>query len=50
LGAVIPERKQEISKLGMKSLIAGSLSNFTSAALVGIALSIAGLMGMSPLG
>ena len=50
LGAVIPERKQEIFKLGMKSLIAGSLSNFTSAALVGIALSIAGLMGMSPLG
>lgn len=50
LGAVLPERKQEISKLGMKSLLAGSLSNFTSAALVGIALSIAGLMGMSPLG
>jgi len=50
LGAVIPERKQEISKLGMKSLLAGSLSNFISAALVGIALSIAGLMGMTPLG
>ena len=50
LGAVIPERKKEISKLGMKSLLAGSLSNFTSAALVGIALSIAGLMGMTPLG
>ncbi len=50
LGAVIPERKQEISKLGMKSLLAGSLSNFTSAALVGIALAIAGMMGMNPLG
>ena len=50
LGAVLPERKQEISKLGMKSLLAGSLSNFTSAALVGIALAIAGLMGMNPLG
>ncbi|MCF6221862.1 MAG: hypothetical protein L3J65_12190, partial [Robiginitomaculum sp.] len=50
LGAVLPERKQEISKMGMKSLLAGSLSNFTSAALVGIALWIAALMGMNPLG
>ncbi len=50
LGAVLPERKQEISKLGIKSLLAGSLSNFTSAALVGIALWIAALMGMTPLG
>ena len=38
LGAVVPERKQEISKLGMKALLAGSLSNFMSAALVGIVL------------
>jgi len=50
LGAVLPERKQEISKMGMKSLLAGSLSNFTSAALVGIALWVAALMGMNPLG
>jgi len=50
LGAVLPERKKEISMLGMKALLAGSLSNFTSAALVGIALWIAALMGMNPLG
>ena len=50
LGAVVPERKKEISLLGMKSLLAGSLSNFTSAALVGIALWIAALMGLHPLG
>ncbi len=49
LGAVIPERKQEISKLGMKSLLAGTLSNFMSASLVGIALWIATLFGFTPL-
>ena len=50
LGAVVPERKKEISSLGMKSLLAGSLSNFMSAALVGIVLWLAALMGMQPLG
>ena len=41
LGSVIPERKKEISALGMKALLAGTLSNFMSAALVGIVLAIA---------
>jgi CNT family concentrative nucleoside transporter len=50
LGSVVPERKKEISALGMKSLLAGSLSNFMSAAFVGIVLWIAALMGMHPLG
>lgn len=50
LGAAVPERKAEISSLGMKSLLAGTLSNFMSAALVGIALWCAGLFGVSPLG
>lgn len=50
LGAVVPERKKEISGLGMKSLLAGSLSNFMSAALVGIVLWIATMLGMTPLG
>ncbi|HFB55217.1 MAG TPA: NupC/NupG family nucleoside CNT transporter [Hellea balneolensis] len=49
LGSVVPERKKEISALGMKSLLAGSLSNFMSAALVGIVLWIAALMGLHPL-
>ncbi|HHK73932.1 MAG TPA: NupC/NupG family nucleoside CNT transporter, partial [Rhizobiales bacterium] len=50
LGAVIPERKKEISNLGMKSLLAGTLSNFMSASLVGIALWVATLFGLTPLG
>ncbi len=49
LGAVVPERKHEISKLGMKSLVAGTLSNFMSASLVGIVLWATMLMGMNPL-
>lgn len=36
LGAAVPERKAEISALGIKSLIAGTLSNFTSAAIVSV--------------
>ncbi|PHR55307.1 MAG: NupC/NupG family nucleoside CNT transporter [Robiginitomaculum sp.] len=43
LGSVVPERKKEISSLGMKSLLAGSLSNFMSAALVGIVIAIANI-------
>ena len=43
LGAVVPDRQREISGLAMKSLIAGTLSNFMSAALVGIAIAIAGI-------
>jgi len=50
LGAVVPERKKEISKMGMKALLAGSLSNFMSAALVGIVIWIAALMHLNPLG
>ena len=45
LGAVVPERQKEISNLAMKSLLAGTLSNFMSAAIVGIAIAIAGLIG-----
>ena len=50
LGSVVPERKKEISKLGMKALLAGSLSNFMSAALVGIVIWIAAMIGFHPLG
>ncbi|RZV34683.1 MAG: NupC/NupG family nucleoside CNT transporter, partial [Acidimicrobiales bacterium] len=45
LGAVVPERQKEISGLAMKSLLAGTLSNFMSAALVGIAIAFAGFIG-----
>jgi CNT family concentrative nucleoside transporter len=40
LGSVVPQRQKEISGLAMKALLAGTLSNFMSAALVGIALAI----------
>ena len=43
LGSAVPGRKKEIASLGMKALIAGTLSNFMSAALVGIAIAISGV-------
>ena len=49
LSAVVPERKTEISKLGLKTVLAGNLSNFMSAAIASVVMAIAGLMGVSPL-
>lgn len=49
LSAVVPERKTEISKLGMKTVLAGNLSNFMSAAIASVVIAVAGLIGMSPL-
>lgn len=43
LSSVIPERKTEISKLGLKAVLAGNLSNFTSAAIASVILAFAGL-------
>ncbi|MEP1420678.1 MAG: nucleoside transporter C-terminal domain-containing protein [Erythrobacter sp.] len=42
LGAAVPERKAEISKLGIKALLAGTLSNFTSAAIVSVLFALGG--------
>ncbi|KEO90110.1 hypothetical protein EH31_08440 [Erythrobacter longus] len=42
LGAAVPERKAEISKLGIKALLAGTLSNFTSAAIVSVIFAAGG--------
>lgn len=42
LGAAVPERKSEISKLGIKALLAGTLSNFTSAAIVSVIFGLGG--------
>ena len=42
LGAAVPERKSEISKLGIKALLAGTLSNFTSAAIVSVLFALGG--------
>ena len=40
LGVIAPSRRGEIARLGMKAVLAGTLSNFMSAALVGIFLAI----------
>ena len=43
LGAVEPSRRDDISRYGMRALIAASLSNLMSAALAGFFLSLGGL-------
>lgn len=36
LGSLIPERRKDIAKLGMRALLAASLANFSSGAIAGI--------------
>jgi CNT family concentrative nucleoside transporter len=43
LSSVAPERKSEISKLGLKTVLAGNLSNFMSAAIISVLLSLVAL-------
>ena len=38
LGGLIPERRRDISKLGLKAVLAGSLSNMISACIASILL------------
>ena len=40
LGVIAPNRRGDIARLGMKAVLAGTLSNFMSAALVGIFLAV----------
>ena len=40
LSAVVPDRKSEISSLGVKALLAGTLANFMSASIVSIIYSL----------
>lgn len=44
LSAVIPERKTEISKMGLQAVLAGNLSNFMSAAIASVVLGLAALL------
>ncbi len=48
LSAVVPERKTEISKLGLRTILAGNLSNFMSAAIASVVIAVASLAGMTP--
>jgi CNT family concentrative nucleoside transporter len=42
LGVLAPSRRPDIARLGLKAVLAGTLSNFMSATLVGIFFSISG--------
>ena len=42
LGSLVPERRHEITKMGFKAILAGSLSNLMSAALAGFFISLGG--------
>ena len=43
LSAVVPERRGEVSALGLKAVLAGTLSNFTSAAIVSVLFALRAL-------
>jgi CNT family concentrative nucleoside transporter len=38
IGALVPERRGDLAKLGFRAMIAGTLANFMSAAIAGILL------------
>jgi CNT family concentrative nucleoside transporter len=38
IGALIPERKADLARLGFRAMLAGTLANFLSAAIAGILL------------
>ncbi len=38
IGALIPERKHELARLGLRAMLAGTLANFLSASIAGILL------------
>ena len=40
LGSMVPDRKHEIAKMGLKAVLAGTLSNLMSAALASVLLSL----------
>ncbi|AWX13178.1 NupC/NupG family nucleoside CNT transporter [Mergibacter septicus] len=42
LGTMAPNRRKDIARLGIKAVIAGSLSNFMSAAIAGFFISLSG--------
>ena len=46
LGVMAPSRRPDIARLGLKAVMAGTLSNFMSATLVGLFLVISGASGI----
>ena len=43
LGAVIPKRRHDIARLGMRAVIGGTLVNLMNAAIAGLFFSLQGL-------
>lgn len=44
MGTLVPERRSEISRLGLKAVLAGTLSNFTSAAIISVLFAMSALV------
>ena len=38
IGAVVPERRNELARVGFRAMLAGTMANLISAAIVGIML------------
>ena len=38
IGALAPERKKDLARLGLRAMLAGTLANFLSATIAGILL------------
>jgi len=38
IGALVPERKADLARLGFRAMLAGTLANFLSAAIAGMLL------------
>jgi CNT family concentrative nucleoside transporter len=38
IGALVPERRQDLARLGIRALLAGTLANYLSACIAGILL------------
>ncbi|MFM7130801.1 MAG: NupC/NupG family nucleoside CNT transporter [bacterium] len=38
IGAIVPERRKDLAKMGLKAMVAGSLANYMSACIAGILL------------
>ena len=45
IGALVPHRRSDLARLGARAVLAGTLANFMSAAIVGVLLGIRQLLG-----
>ena len=45
IGALVPERRGDLARFGLRAVLAGTLANFMSAAIVGLLLDVRQLLG-----